>query len=120
MRLRPPELATLRAALWTLRAARRARRAISRDGVAPIALPRVPSVPASSRRGVAAILRRSSYSCLVRANVLQAWDAAHGRPRDLIIGVAAPGPEFRAHAWLAGDPSCHEQQFQELLRRPPV
>lgn len=115
---RPPDIATLRAAWWALRAARRARRALSRDGVGPIALPPAPPLPAHAGRGVAAVLRRSSYSCLVRANVVQAWDAAHGRPRDLIIGVTGPGPEFRAHAWLAGDPACHEEQFRELLRRP--
>jgi len=35
----------------------------------------------------------------VRAIVAQAWEAAHGRRRDLIVGVTAPG-NFRAHAWL--------------------
>jgi hypothetical protein len=115
---RPPDLATLRAAWWALRAAGRARHAISSDAVAPVALPPVPRLPAHAGRGVAAVLRRSSYSCLVRANLLQAWEAAQGRRRDLIIGVTAPGPGFRAHAWLAGDPACHEGQFHELLRRP--
>jgi hypothetical protein len=40
---------------------------------------------------------------LVNAIVLQAWEAAHGRRRDLVIGTT--GPEgFRAHAWLEGGP----------------
>jgi hypothetical protein len=40
---------------------------------------------------------------LVNAIVLQAWHAAHGRRRDLVIGTT--GPEgFRAHAWLEGGP----------------
>jgi hypothetical protein len=115
---RPPDLATLRAAWWALRAARRARLATASDGTAAVSLPPVPPLPSRARRGVAVVLRRSSYSCLVRANVLQAWDAAHGRPRDLIIGVTAPGPDFRAHAWLAGDRACQDDEFRELLRRP--
>jgi len=53
----------------------------------------------------------------VRASVLQAWDAAHGHPRDLIIGVTAPAAGFRAHAWLDGEPAGEE--FEELLRRSP-
>jgi hypothetical protein len=36
--------------------------------------------------------------------VLQAWDAAHGRSRDLVIGITGPDG-FRAHAWLDGDPT---------------
>ena len=58
-------------------------------------------------------------TCLERATVLQAWDAAHDRPRELIIGVTSPRKGFRAHAWLEGDPPCHEEGFTELLRRPP-
>ena len=46
-----------------------------------------------------AVLRRRGDTCLVRAIVAQTWEAAHGRRRDVIIGVTAPG-EFRAHAWL--------------------
>jgi hypothetical protein len=47
-------------------------------------------------------LRRTGQSCLVRSIVVQAWDAAHGHRRDLIIGVTGR-TEFRAHAWLDGD-----------------
>jgi transglutaminase superfamily protein len=96
---------------------------------------------------VRAALRRSGASCLVSAIVLQAWEAAHGRRRDLIVGVAW-GEGFHAHAWLEGDrppPASHaleadisraelgaelretvpagagqdgEPEFHELLRRP--
>jgi hypothetical protein len=48
-------------------------------------------------------LRRFGESCLVNAIVLQAWEAAHGRRRDLVVGITRPDG-FRAHAWLQGDP----------------
>jgi Transglutaminase-like superfamily len=47
-------------------------------------------------------LRRWHETCLVNAIVLQAWEAAHGRRRDLVVGVTGPDG-FRAHAWLQGD-----------------
>jgi hypothetical protein len=50
--------------------------------------------------------------------VIQAWDAAHGRPRDLIVGTSGLGEGFEAHAWLEGDPPLADRQFGELLRRP--
>jgi hypothetical protein len=67
-----------------------------------------------------AVLRRGGYTCLVRAAVRQAWDAAHGRPRDLIIGVNSPADDFQAHAWLDGDPAEGFREFHELLRRSAV
>jgi Transglutaminase-like superfamily len=48
-------------------------------------------------------LSRMRESCLVNAIVVQAWDSAHGRRRDLVVGVTGPDG-FRAHAWLDGDP----------------
>jgi Transglutaminase-like superfamily len=48
-------------------------------------------------------LWRMRESCLVNAIVVQAWDSAHGRSRDLVVGVTGPDG-FRAHAWLDGDP----------------
>ena len=48
-------------------------------------------------------LWRMRESCLVNAIVVQAWDSAHGRRRDLVIGITGPDG-FRAHAWLDGDP----------------
>ena len=49
--------------------------------------------------------------------MLQAWHAAHGEPRDVIVGVTAPGAEFRAHAWLDGEEPCAGDRFAELTRR---
>lgn len=112
-------LATLRAAWWTLRAARTARRELARGSLDGLVLPPVPALRHPARAGVGAVLRRRSDTCLVRATVRQAWDAAHGHPRDLIIGVTAPGEGFMAHAWLEGDPPCQGEGFHELVRRPP-
>jgi hypothetical protein len=63
------------------------------------------------------VLRRGGYTCLVRAAVRQAWEAAHGCPRDLIIGVNSPTDDFQAHAWLEGDLPDGTGEFRELLRR---
>jgi hypothetical protein len=112
------DLPTLRAALWTVRAVRRTRRQLSRYGPDAVDLPPVPSVAATAGRGVAAVLRRQRPTCLVSATVRQAWYAAHGWPRDLVIGVTSPSDGFRAHAWLEGDSPCHEEDFRELIRRP--
>jgi len=113
----PVDVATVRAALWTVRAARRAARQV-RDGRIDPQLPRPPRLPADAERGVVAVLWRRGDSCLVRATVRQAWYAGQGLPRDLVIGVTAPGAGFRAHAWLDGDSPCHDEGYRELLRRP--
>lgn len=96
-RLRHLDATTLRAFLWGKRAARKARAHVKQGQISHGALPGVPPLPSSARRGVEAALRRGSHSCLVRANVLQAWEATHGEYRDLIIGVAV-NEGFRAHA----------------------
>jgi transglutaminase superfamily protein len=75
-------------------------------------------VPAESERGVHAVLRRVPATCLHRAAVLQAWHAAHGQPRDLVIGVSPPSKGFTAHAWLAGESSTQQVDLEELLRIP--
>lgn len=80
-------------------------------------LPRVPSVRRSADRGVAAVLRRGSYSCLVRALVRQRWYAGRGERRDVVIGVSPPARGFEAHAWLEGEAPCHGPTFTELWRR---
>lgn len=78
-----------------------------------------PALPPSARMAVLGVLQRTRASCLERSVILQAWDAAHGRPCDLIIGVTAPGGGFQAHAWLDGEPSGGD--FTELKRlAPPV
>ena len=117
-KLRRLDVPTLRAAWWTLRALRRTRLGLRRGGLDGVELPPVPALPTDARRGVTAVLRRRPNTCLEQATVLQAWHAAHGDPRDLIIGVTAPKEGFRAHAWLEGDDPCHSDGFRELLRRP--
>jgi hypothetical protein len=96
--------ANLRAAWWAVRTARRTRRVLEARGLdAALAPPPPPSLPADAERGVRGALRRWRESCLVNTIVMQAWEAAHGRRRDLVIGTTGPS-DFRAHAWLHGDP----------------
>jgi Transglutaminase-like superfamily len=96
--------ANLRAAAWAFRTARRTRRLLDAKNLdAALSPPPPPPLPAEAARGVRGALRRQRESCLVNAIVRQAWDAAHGQRRDLVIGTTAPD-DFRAHAWLEGDP----------------
>ena len=113
---RPPGIATLRAALWTGRALRRARAELRDGGLRGVVLPEPPRVAASAARGVHAVLRRREHSCLERSLILQRWLAAHGEARDIVIGTT--GVEgFAAHAWLDGD-SGESARFVELARLP--
>ena len=108
----------LRAAWWALRTARRTRRLLASEGLeAAIGPPPPPELPDGGIRGVRGLLRRRGESCLVKSIVVQSWDAAHGRRRDLIIGVTTPS-EFGAHAWLDGDAAMTASRpYQEILRR---
>lgn len=108
----------LRAALWTLRALRVVKRELHAGRWESIDLPRVPRLPSSAERAVEGVLRRAGATCLPRAMVQQAWFAAHGSRRDIVVGVTAPSAGFAAHAWLAGEPPCHSERYEELLRRP--
>lgn len=111
-------LVDLRAASWTLRAITTARRQLRTRPLQGVRLPRPPAVDDSAVRGVHAVLRRRPTSCLERALVLQRWHSAHGRPQDVVIGVAGTKSQFRAHAWLGGEP--HEGSgFRELARVAP-
>src|SRR6476469_4162513 len=102
--LRRFSLPNLRAAWWAVMTARRTRLRLRRNGFdAAIVLSPPPRLPAAAERGVRGALRRRGESCLVRSIVLQSWLAAHGEPRDLIIGVRAPGEDFAAHAWIEGE-----------------
>lgn len=114
------DVRNLRAALWTWRAARQTRRDLDRSRLDELEVLRAPKLPAAAERGVAAVLRRGDYTCLVRALVLQAWHEGQGKHRDVIIGVTKPSEGFRAHAWLDGDPPCHDEGFNELTRRAPA
>jgi hypothetical protein len=115
--VRRGDLASLRAAVWALRAAHGARRVIRDDGIAALSIPPPPELPAKAGRGVNGVLRRSRYSCLEQAVVRQAWAAAHGDARDVIIGVSSPA-DFGAHAWLEGDPPSAGGGFLEIVRHP--
>lgn len=106
------------AAAWAWRAIRTAQRGYAARKLHEVAVPSPPGVlPDDAVRGVHAMLVRTSQRCLVRATVLQAWEAGQGRDRALIIGVTKPSDDFRAHAWLDGDPPCHSDGYEELLRR---
>lgn len=113
-------MSELRAAFWTLRAVRSARRQLRRSGYEGLTLPGLPALPASSARGVHAVLRRLSSTCLERAVVLQHWRAAHDDPHEVVVGVTGTRERFRAHAWLDDEsPATEWGPFQELVRLPP-
>lgn len=113
------DLPTLRAALWARRALSQARRGLRQDGVGGVLVSSPPPLPESARRGVLAVLRRRPSTCLERSLVLQRWHAAHGMPREVVIGVSGTGQQFKAHAWLDGVPDSHDGDlFRELLRLP--
>jgi Transglutaminase-like superfamily len=96
--------ANLRAAWWAIRTARRTRRVLTARGLdAALSPPPPPPLPVEAERGVRGALRRWHESCLVNSIVLQAWEAAHGRRRELVVGVTG-SDRFHAHAWLQGDP----------------
>jgi hypothetical protein len=63
------------------------------------------------------VLRLRRATCLERSVVLQAWDAHHGRPREVVIGVARTGSSIGAHAWLAGEDAAN-RDFREITRIP--
>jgi transglutaminase superfamily protein len=114
----PPDLASLRAALWTWRSLVRTRKLLRRGHLKTIEVRDPPPLPGEAVRGVHGVLRRVDQTCLERALILQRWLAAHGDRRDVVIGVAAPATDFRAHAWLEGDPPTESDGFTELMRLP--
>lgn len=116
---RPPAIATLRAAWWAHRALRDARRQLTRRALDDVALVSPPRLPPDAVRGVRALLTRRPHSCLEGALVQQRWLAAYGEPRDVVIGVVAPGEAFGAHAWIDGDPAAAAEPFLELRRVHP-
>ena len=117
MRMRHATLADARAALWTLRSVHRARRQLrAHTDVSAVRLPAVPPLSPVAERAVRVVLRRSRATCLVSAVVRQAWYAAQGTERDVVIGVKPPAAGFAAHAWLDGDVDDHGEDFRELAR----
>ena len=113
------DIANLRAAWWALGALLSARNALSRGELKTVRLESPPSLPASAGWGVEALLRRKRHSCLEGALVRQRWLAAHGQPRDVVIGVTSPSNGFIAHAWLADERDPVIDEFQELTRFVP-
>jgi hypothetical protein len=109
-------LATARAACWALLAARRARSELGRNGLDSTRLPRVPRLPDTAYRGVGVVLRVGSFTCLEQATVRQAWYAARGERRDVVIAVRSGEDGFEAHAWLEGDRVSADPPYKELHR----
>ena len=101
---------------WAVRAHRQVRGHLAGDQLAAVDLPSPPDTSPGSRHLVAAALRLRTATCLQRCVVLQRFDAAAGLDRAVVIGVTAPGADFRAHAWLEGEPAGGG--FTELHRRP--
>lgn len=103
---------------WALRAWWRCRRQLRRGGLQAVTLPEPPAERPGARNGVERVLRGVHATCLEASLVRQRWHAAHGRPRDVVIGVQGTRERFRAHAWLDGDPDGVEE-FTELKRWAP-
>lgn len=110
----PTPLEVVRTAAWTVRALRHTRAALASTG-RPTALPAAPTAPAAHPI-VLLVLSSGRARCLSRSAVRQAWLAAQGDLRDLVVSVTAPSTGFRAHAWLDGDPDG--AGFTELSRSP--
>jgi hypothetical protein len=107
------------AALWAAVAVRVVRRRLRADGVRAV-VPPPPPLPASGSRGVAGVLHRLTPTCLERALVAQAWMAAHGEPRDVVIGVPEAGlAAAPAHAWIDGSATAASEGHLELYRLTP-
>jgi hypothetical protein len=68
--------------------------ATRRAGTAPTRIAR------ACAHAVAGVGTRRRASCLDQALALIILFAAIGRPGRLIIGVASPAPDLRAHAWV--------------------
>ena len=114
------DIASMRAAWWSLRAIRQTRRQLGSGGLDALRLKPPPKLPPGAVKGVRATFRLWEQTCLVHAAVLQKWFASQGSHRDIVIGVTAPNDDFLAHAWLEGDPPCHSEGFEELLRVPSL
>jgi hypothetical protein len=108
---------SLRAAVWALMALRRTGRDLAAHGLEGARVTPPPRLPASARVGVLAVVRRRPSTCLERALVLQRWQADHGAPGDVVIGVVGPSNGFHAHAWLE-TMDAKPGAFEELLRLP--
>ncbi|HVL05509.1 MAG TPA: lasso peptide biosynthesis B2 protein [Acidimicrobiales bacterium] len=110
-------VSTCRVATWTARSVRLLRADLVDDGLEAISrLTEPPAARERHRTIVVGTLWCVRTSCLVRAAVLQRWDAEHGVRRSLHIGVRRADGGVEAHAWLDGDRV--DAGFSELHRRP--
>ena len=108
----------LMGALWTLLAFLAVRRRVRVLGVAAVPPP-APRLSAPARAGAEGVLHRLSPTCLEKALLRQAWLAADGDPRDVVIGL--PGRSFGeqpAHAWVDGTDPASARRYLELHRLP--
>ncbi len=112
------DVPSLRAAVWAFRSARRAAMGVREAQAGAPSIPPPPPVGPRGEQAVRTVLELPRYSCLQRAVVRQAWDAAQGMPRELVIGVIPRGAAVGAHAWLEGDPPEEYEGFVELARWP--
>ncbi len=115
---RPPRrfgTANVYAAGWTAVNYVVVHRRLKRDGVRTKPLPAPNWVDARAARGMHAVLRRTSATCLEGALIRQEWFRAHGRSVEVIIGVNT-ADAFRAHAWLSSDGPQNSSLYQEIHR----
>lgn len=103
---------------WAGRSLIHVRHSLRRDAFVDVAISPPPPLPPRAVRGVRYVLRTRPGTCLQRALVLQAWHAAQGSPREVVIGVSGSSDTFTAHAWLDGDQGDPGRGFDELLRLP--
>jgi hypothetical protein len=117
---RPPNIHDARAALWTWRAVRSTRAQLGAGAVRDVRVPPPPKVPAGAARAVRRVLARKEPSCLERSLVLQRWLVAQGIARDVVIGTSGSSEgDFRAHAWVDGEPVPVEPRYVEMTRLAP-
>jgi len=108
----------VRSMWWAAHALAGVRRSLRHSALPEVTVASPPVLPAEALRGVRFVLRRRGATCLQRALVLQAWHAAQGSPREIVIGVAGRSDAFSAHAWLEGDSGEQSRGFDELIRLP--
>jgi hypothetical protein len=110
--------ASLATSRWVVGATGQVRRQLRGGGrVDEVTVPSPPPVSLRSTRALRVSLRVATRNCLRRSLLRQAWFAAEGDQRDIVIGVRR-SPKFGAHAWLEGDVVPPEEAFEELLRLP--
>jgi Transglutaminase-like superfamily len=106
----------LHGALWAAWALIVTRRQLHAGGIDTVRVPKPRDLSDAAASGATAVLLRSRASCLTQSLVRQAWFAARGLEREVVIGVSRR-EGFAAHAWLEGDPVNDAGGYVELLRR---